>query len=190
MKIFFTNNYIIEDNLNADIKVITKNCFKIFFLGSVVIFLFASVSANAYEFPPYMGLGLKVNGTVSEIYSNNITFAKEDENKIEDLMTMLALGMDMKYEVERRTLGLSGQVNRRIRTESSDIQNSSENVNVYFRNEFSKYDRVKLSNIFTHTQLPGSFEIGFDIEECLKTNEELALRQEEIEDICPDCKSL
>ena len=141
--------------------MIIRHSFIIFTICFGVVFLLTIASANAYEFPPYEGLNLKIEGKISENYSNNVTFAKDKENRIEDFMTMLALGLDMKYEGKRRALGISGRASRRVKTKSTDIQNSSENLTVNFRNEFSEYDAISVNNTFTHTQMPETFEDEF-----------------------------
>ena len=80
-----------------------------------MFFSFLHVSyVNAYEFPPYQGLRLKVLGDISENYSNNVTFASNDRNKVEDFRTMLNLGLDFKYEGKRRSVDFSGRASRQI----------------------------------------------------------------------------
>ena len=72
--------------------------YKIFvlFLG-LVIFVLMATSANAYELPPYKGVELKVIGDITGNYSNNLTYASDNENRIEDYRTMLNLGLDFQY---------------------------------------------------------------------------------------------
>jgi len=130
--------------------------------------VFIAASANAYEFPPYKGLSLKVEGQVAESYSNNVTYASKNEDRVEDLLTNFNLGAALKYERPRHSVGLSGLLNRQILTEEGTLENSSERVNVIFRNEFTPYDRVTVSNTYTHTQVPGTIDEGFNREQCEK----------------------
>ncbi|MBI5664807.1 MAG: hypothetical protein HZC49_06940 [Nitrospirae bacterium] len=69
--------------------------------GCLVFFFLFISSASAYEFPPYEGLNLKIDGQLAESYSNNITFASENEERMEDILTVLDLGMGLQYERER-----------------------------------------------------------------------------------------
>jgi len=129
--------------------------------------LFGSLSdVNAYEFPPYQGLRLKVLGDISENYSNNVTFASNDRNKVEDFRTMLNLGLDFKYEGKRRSVDFSGRARRQISRGSSNVRNSTEDISLIFNNEFSKYDRIYLQGIFHHTQEPGLNLADFDLNAC------------------------
>lgn len=138
-----------------------KYPFTISAVSIFAIFLLAVTSASAYEFPPYEGLSLKIEGNVTESYSNNLTFTSDKENRIEDFITMFTLNLDTKYEGKRWALGFAGRLSRRIKTETTDIQNSSESLTVNFRNDISKYDSFAVSNTYTHTQVPGSFEEEF-----------------------------
>ncbi|MDH4028798.1 MAG: hypothetical protein OEU95_08205 [Nitrospirota bacterium] len=149
-----------------------------------VFFMLSVVSANAYEFPPYEGLALKIDGKFTESYSNNLTFTSDRNDRVEDFLTMLSIGLDAKYEGKRRAFGFSGRLNRRIRTDTSDIQNSSENLTVNFQNEISYYDRLNISDTYTHSQLPGSFEGEFDIVKC---REELGRSGRSLSEIYTEC---
>jgi hypothetical protein len=159
------------------ISVVAKVCLAFFFLFIT--------SANAYEFPPYEGLNLKIEGQIAENYSNNITFASENEDRIEDLMTMLDLGMGIQYERARRVLGIEGSLNRQMRTKTWDIDNSSERIVVDFRNEFSEYDRVDLNITYSHTQVPGQLDEGLNASECRVLEDRFG--REQVRQIYPEC---
>jgi len=119
--------------------------------------------SRAYELPPYKynGIEIKISGTVSESYSDNITFGEEDKEG--DFLTVLGLILNVEYEPanKRRGGGLIGSVNRQFRAKSFDVVNSSESLTLGFQNEFSKYDRLNLTNTFTHSQIPTTFEEEF-----------------------------
>ena len=149
-----------------------------------VYFLLSVVSANAYEFPPYEGLTLKIDGKVTESYSNNLTFASDSEDRIEDYLTMLIIGLDTKYEGRRNTFEVDGRLSRRIKTETSDIKNSSEYLALNFQNHISEYDRLNVRNVYTHSQLPGSFAEEFDMNNC---RDELGKTGMSISDIYTEC---
>lgn len=146
--------------------------------------LLSAASTNAYEFPPYQGITLKLSGNISENYNNNITFASDEENKVEDLRTMLNLGLDFQYEGKTHFIGFSGKATRQIFEEESDVTSSSENIAVTFNNEFSEYDRISLRNSYTHTQEPGSSQGDFDINACRDYYANSGLTANQIESKC------
>jgi hypothetical protein len=130
-----------------------------------MFFTFALISSvNAYEFPPYQGITLKILGDISENYSNNITFASDEENKVEDFRTMLNLGLDFKYEGKRRSLDLSGRVSRQIFEGTSNVSNPSENMSLTFNNEFSTYE-YNIAQYFNHIR-SGINLNEFDLNAC------------------------
>jgi hypothetical protein len=139
----------------------------------LVILTFSNI--YAYELPLYEGISVKIEGIITENYSNNVTFAHDDKDKKEQFTTMLTFGLDLNYEGKRKTLGLTGQINYPLRLKSSDVRNSSEMLTLSFLDEVTKYDRVYINNTFTHTQVPGSFEEDSDYEECEKLFEEFGL---------------
>lgn len=129
----------------------------------------------AYEFPPYEGLTLKIDGKVTENYSNNITYAQNGENRIEQWTTLLTLGLNVGYEGKKRALRLGGQMRQPIRFKKSDIRNSSEIGTLDFLNEFSAYDKIRIRDIYTHTRVPASFEDRDFREECEKLYREYGI---------------
>jgi hypothetical protein len=128
----------------------------------------------AYEFPAYEGINLNITGNMSGNYSNNITFAQDDEEKIDQFSAMLLLGLGVRYEGKRRTLAFDGKFRQPLYN-SADVRNSSEILTVDVTNDFSKFDRVRLRNTYTHTKVPGSFEGSFIDEECRRLFEEFGI---------------
>jgi hypothetical protein len=139
-------------------------CFAVYW----ILFVAFLTSANAYEFPPYQALSLKISGQVVESYSNNITYASKNEDRVEDLLTNLAFTAGLKYEGARNTVELNGFLNRQMITEKGTIENSSERVDAVLRNDFSKYDHITVSNTYVHTQVPGTIDEGLNREQCEK----------------------
>ncbi len=157
--------------------IIAKGCL-------AYLFLFIT-SANAYEFPPYEGLNLKIEGHLAENYSNNISFASDNEDRIEDLITMMDLGTGIKYERARLALGINGRLTRQIRTDSWDVENSSERISMDFRNEFSQYDRISFNSAYIHTQVPGLLDEGLSASECNSLEDRFG--RDLIRQIYPEC---
>ncbi|GBD95564.1 MAG TPA: hypothetical protein ENG83_13830 [Nitrospirae bacterium] len=131
-----------------------------FWTTILIVFLASSsVSARASAIK-YKGLDIKINTSIAEMYDDNITYAKED--KKEDFITTLGLGLNTKYKGRRRSLDFGGRVNYRFNARYKDIRNNSENLNINFTNEFSEYDTVKLRYTFKHSYVPGTFEEELD----------------------------
>ena len=104
-------------------------------------------------------IDLKLNSRVSESYDDNVTYV--NTNKKSDFITNLTIGIGLKYEGKTTALALTGGVTRHIFTDNRDFNNSSEDLTLNFRNEFSKYDRLRLANTFVHAEEPRSFEDAF-----------------------------
>ncbi len=151
------------------------------FLGT---FLVVTLPASAYEFPPYQGLTLKILGNISESYSNNTTYALDRDNRVEDFETMLNFGLDFKYTGKRVSLGFSGNIQREIFESSSDVSNPSENARLYFISEVTEYDRISVSNDFTHTKVPGQNQGLFAYDQCKENNENIGLPSDIVESLC------
>ena len=94
------------------------------------------------------------------MYDDNITFS--EENKEEDYITTLGLRVSTLYEGKRRMIGFSGSANQRFNARFSDIKNSSESASFNFRNDFTEYDRITMSYLFSHSYTPESFEEALD----------------------------
>jgi hypothetical protein len=113
--------------------------------------------SHAIELPPYQGFNVTIDGTISEKYTDNVTFSEED--KEEAFLTTFDLGLDIKYQGKRRMLEFSSGINRQA--SKSSITNPSENLSLRFVNEFSRYDQLIVTNTFSHTRVPTSFEEEF-----------------------------
>lgn len=132
-----------------------------------VLIMLPKPSLHAYEFPAYRGVDLNITGNMSGTYSNNITFAQGNDEKIDQFTAMLLLGLGARYDGKRRMLRFDGQFRQPLYN-SSNIGNSSEYLTLDVKNELSKFDTVRLLNTYTHTKVSGSFEGIFVDEECRK----------------------
>lgn len=137
---------------------IIKNFVKASMIWGLMILSLLLIDSNAYSFP-YKGLDIKAYGAISGMYDDNINFAKT--NKKDDFITTLGLGMDLAYEGKRRSITFGGNINFSNHLKFKDIKDSSESLNLNFKNEFSEYDRIFFSYSFSHSNTPGSFEEEF-----------------------------
>ena len=118
--------------------------------------LFIVFPTASYAFQ-YKDLDLKLTGTITEMYDDNISFANTKEDKREDYITTLGLGLKTKYEGRRRSLDLSGNLNYRFNARYEDIENNSENAGINFQNIFSEYSSIGLRYTFSHSHTPETF---------------------------------
>lgn len=138
-----------------------KHFAAIFTACLVAIFLLICMSSNVYAFI-YKGLDIKVGGTVSEMYDDNITHTNSSDNKKDDFTTKLTLDLGVKYEGKTRTLDFTGSINQHIFAKHHNFNNMSEKLELNFQNEFSKYDSIRLKNTFTHAYEQSNFDETFE----------------------------
>ena len=108
----------------------------------------------------YKGFDIKITEvSIGETIDDNITFAKE--NKQEDFITDLRLGLGVKYEGKTRTFELTGAIANKTFAKNDTFNNITQDIELKFKNEFSKRDRISLSNVFTHFEAPSSEDEGY-----------------------------
>ena len=102
---------------------------------------------------------MKLRASISEAYDDNITFVHEGEK--EGFITNLSLGFDVEYEGKTRSFELITNINQQIFTNYDDFNNTSQDLSLNFQQEFSKFSRISIRNVFSHTYEPRSFEDAF-----------------------------
>jgi len=115
-----------------------------------------SETSWAYRFG---NVDVKLRPSVNETYDNNITFVKN--GKVDDFITHVNFGADVSFEDKMRSLTLSGDVHHSIFLDKSKFNNTAEELNLDFLNEFTKYDRIRVTDNYSHTYEPRSFEDAF-----------------------------
>lgn len=101
----------------------------------------------------YKGFDIGIKSLqIAETFDDNITFSKE--NLTNDFITDIGFVFGVNYEGKRRYLSLTGNIINHTFAENSAFNNISEDVNFIFSHEFSEYDRISLSNSFSHTEAP------------------------------------
>lgn len=125
---------------------------------SLSFFILMLSSSKIFAFP-YKNMEIKFQGTIAEMFDDNLTFTKQD--KKEDFITTLVLGLNINYEGKKRFLNFAGQINEGFNARFKDIKTSSQSLNLSFQNEFSPYDRLIFSDTFSHSQTPAGFEEEF-----------------------------
>ncbi len=101
----------------------------------------------------YKGFDIKIEGvSIGEEFDDNITLADKDE--LEDFITNAGLKVGVIYEGKTRSLELIGNINNQTFAKNDIFNNITQDVTLNFTNEFSKYDRMSLKNVFSHSEAP------------------------------------
>ncbi|MBI3617061.1 MAG: outer membrane beta-barrel protein [Candidatus Omnitrophica bacterium] len=88
-----------------------------------------------------------------------MTFVKEDKKS--DNVTNLLIGLGAKQEGKTHTLALEGNLTRHLFADNPSFNNNSQDLNIDFQKELSRYDRFSATNKFVHSEEPRSFEDDF-----------------------------
>jgi len=105
------------------------------------------------------GVEIKLRGGVSEAYDDNITYA--ETGKIHDFITRPIIGAVAAYEGKNTVFSASGNYYHEFYADRSNFNNNGGNFTATIDSELSKFDRVTLSDTFTRTYEPRSFEDQF-----------------------------
>lgn len=97
--------------------------------------------------------------SIFETYDDNVTYARD--NTKSDYITTASVGLEATYEEKTRSLKLSGRISQQFFKDNSGYDNNSEDLSVEFRQEFSPYERISVTDSFTHAEEPRSFEDEF-----------------------------
>ncbi len=125
-------------------------------LCCIILGIFVSQSAAELSLEDYE---VDVLGSVGMDYDDNITFAHEDEK--DDFISTLLVGLSLKKESKTHTLALAGNIRQRLFFDNSSFNKNAQDFSVDFKKEFSRFDRVHVSNAFAHAEEPGGFEDEF-----------------------------
>ena len=106
-----------------------------------------------------LGFDFDVTGFVSTAYDSNVTFVNDNEKA--DSVTNLTVGLGAKQEGKTYQLNAAGNITQHLFARNSSFNNNSQDINIDFQKEISKYDRFSLSNRFVHAEEPSSFEDDF-----------------------------
>ena len=128
----------------------------VIFLLILVISASAAPVAEAFTFEGY---DIKLTGKAGETYDDNVAY--REDNVKDDLITNLTAGIDVTKESKTWQAGLKGSVKQEVFAFNRGFNNLSEDMTLDFRKEFTKYDRVSLTDSFLHAEEPTTFEDAF-----------------------------
>lgn len=124
----------------------------------VVFLLFAAYpfTGHAYTLGAF---DVRFLASLQELFDDNITSLKE--SKKQDYVTVTHVGMEALYEGEKRNFTLSGNIRQNTFLDNHNFNNIDQDFTATFGSELSKYDRLSLSNTFSRSEEPRSFEDAF-----------------------------
>lgn len=120
------------------------------------ILALACSSAFAYRID---GFEIKAIGDAKGGYDSNITSAKDDTKS--DFFASLGAGLSCEYEGKKNRLQLTGNVIQQLYAHYNRFNNTSEYATIKYDHELSKYDRIRLSDAFSHTYEAENFSDEF-----------------------------
>lgn len=94
-----------------------------------------------------------------ESFDDNITSVREGGKQ--DFITSARVGMDAVYEGKTASLRLSGSIRQNTFLDNRDFNNTAQDLSANFLAEPSKYDTFSLSDTFSRSEEPRSFEDAF-----------------------------
>lgn len=104
-------------------------------------------------------MDVEITPRVSQSYDDNITYASENER--DDFITDLTLGLSGKYEGKLDMLRLGASISHHIYNKYSSMDNTDQTFDAMYFRELDKYQRIRISDSFTHAEDPASFEDAF-----------------------------
>jgi hypothetical protein len=102
---------------------------------------------------------LNIKGAVTAGYDDNIHYSEDDEES--DFITQLTLGLEYLLEHKTELFSIGAEVHQNLYAENSDLNYSSQNMDLLFKKELSKYDRFTLTDAFEHSEDIQTFEEEF-----------------------------
>ena len=133
----------------------------LFFTMMMVFCLFSGLAGpmgNAWAFR-LGNVEVTPRGGVSETYDDNVTYTKV--HKIKDYITRTWVGLSAAYDNKTTTFAASGSYYHEFYANNNGFNNNGGDFTASVNSELSKFDRVSLSDTFSETEEPRSFEDVF-----------------------------
>jgi len=123
-----------------------------------VIMFFCLISGTAWAFR-LGNVEVTPTGGVSESYDDNITYTRT--NKIKDYITRPWLGFSAVYDNKTTVFSANGRYYHEFYANKHGFNNNGGDFTGSINSELSKFDRISLSDSFSRTEEPRSFEDVF-----------------------------
>lgn len=102
----------------------------------------------------------KIRASTGQKFDDNINYSKNDRKA--DFISDLKVGVDLNVENKRYFSRLSVDIIQELFWDNTENQNMTELFNGEFTYNLSKFDKISVSDKFTHTDRPMSFEEEFE----------------------------
>ena len=116
------------------------------FLGAFLLF-----SSVCHASP----LSIQTTGSVKMAYDDNITFSST--NKLSDFVTNLGAGLEIIQQSETHKYSLKTDVTEEIFANHSNLDNTSEDLDLDLEQYLSKFDHIGFTDVLSHAYEPTSF---------------------------------
>ncbi len=137
----------------AAVKYMNK-CVKAVLFAAILCFI--PFEAFAYRVGQ---VDVTLRGGVSEVYDDNITFVKT--NRLSGFVTRPTIGAVAAYEGKGTVISAAGNYYHEFYADRPAFNNNGGDFTAAIDSELSKFDRITLSDTFTRTYEPRSFEDQF-----------------------------
>jgi len=114
--------------------------------------------SNSYAFR-YKNFDIYIKGDLFQVYDSNINFDKDNETDGFRTDASISLGLNRSWR--RANLNLNGSIAHGIYNNNSDIGTGSESLRLNFEYEPSAYMSFQLTDSFSHSKEPTSFQEEF-----------------------------
>lgn len=128
------------------------------FFSGVLVLIFSNLvfAFNAYAAFNIGNVNVMLRGSLHETYDDNVNLTKT--NKESDLGTILSAGFRAIYEGKKDSFEFSADARRTNYASHHENNNTSESSYLNYKNQFTRFDAISLTNIFSHTFEPYSFD--------------------------------
>lgn len=123
------------------------------------LLLFAPMFSLRAEANIFENIDISPHGEIRQSFDDNITFAHEDAKS--DGITKLSAGLTMEEEKKNYSYALDASVIQQLYFTHSSFNNNAQNLTASVNKVLSKYDTLKISDTFLHSEEPRSFEDDF-----------------------------
>ncbi len=104
-------------------------------------------------------LSINVTASLKTAYDDNITYSSV--HSISDSVTSLEAGLELNQRSRTRQLSLKTDVIEEIFAQHSNFDNTAEDLNLDYKQDFSRHDHLELTDLLEHTYQPTTFEEAF-----------------------------
>ncbi|MBL8013069.1 MAG: outer membrane beta-barrel protein [Candidatus Omnitrophica bacterium] len=127
---------------------------------NIFIFILLGAVSSPVVYAFQLGtLDIKPVVSIKEKFDDNVRYS--ETNKISDWVMFLSMGLEGKRETKVDTLSFNGSILQKIFGKENDLNGLSQQLGLKYKRDLSAYDRVTVSNNFTHADEATTLEDEF-----------------------------